>query len=238
MSSILQQTAAAYKWGVANSSLNCFHWRWEEALTEQRAYALLSQAKWVKQRHTQAKWVKQRQAAHQAKWVMGRMEDESTLECSIWDALYNQVHVAYNLSLVRAIFYVNDTVTPRRLPRFNHTPGDLTNVSRCHAISPSPLRCRKAWHRLKQRLHEAALRAAVAALAVARAAQRLIAAEHNVTLPVVQYVYTVDCFRSERLATRLRLAKASGGVGLESRARGDAGWTARTVFRVPSQPGG
>lgn len=211
----LQHMAAAYKWGVANGSLNCFHWRWEEALTEQRAYALLFQSKAAKRRH---------------KAMEASAEDTERPECSIYDALYNQVHVSYNFSLIRAIFYVNDTNTARRLPKYNCTPMDLGH--RNQSMEQRQL----AWLRMKQQLHEDALRAARASLAVAQVAQRLVSARHNITLPIVQYFFTVDCFRSERLAMRLRLAKhgAAKGAGARSgRARFDAEWTARAVFREP-----
>ena len=212
----LQQMAAAFKWGVANSTLNCFHWRWEEALSEQRAYALHLQARVVKRRHK----------------GLSQVTDELRPECSIWDSLYNQVHVSYNLSNIRAIFYVNDTNTARWLPKFNCTMSDLTtNRTIEHR--------RVAWQRLKQRLHDSALQAADAAFRRARAAQRFIEADHGVTLPILQYFFTADCFRGERLAMRLRLANQArrGGVWpnadelASGRTRGDAGWTARAVFR-------
>ena len=213
----LQHMAAAYKWRVANSSLNCFHWRWEEALTEQRAYALLFQSKNIKRRRK----------------TDGPSDDDVMRpECSIYDGLYNQVHVSYNLSLIRAIFYVNDTNTARRLPKYNRSLDALSNQN--HSIEHQSLE----WQRLRQNLIASALTAADAALALARAAQRLIAAEYRVILPVIQYWSTADCYRSERLATRLRLAKASGGAAGTgaSRARLDAHWTARTVFRLPKRP--
>ena len=178
-------------------------------MTKQRAHALLFQST---------------PGGQMARRVVAA--EEMRPECSIWDSLYNQVHVSYNLSRIRAIFYVNDTVTARRLPKYNSSAEDLARGS-------SEAARLAAWQRQKQRLHESALRAADAALAAARVAQRLVAAEHKVILPVVQYFFTADCFRSERLATRLRMAKASGGAGVGPRLRGDATWTARVVFRLP-----
>ena len=215
----LQRFAAAYKWGVVNSStINCFHWHWEAALTKQRAYALLFQST------ADAKMARRVAAT-----------EDMRPECSIWDSLYNQVHVAYNLSHIRAIFYVNDTATPHRLPKQSNTAET------------------------RERLHRAALEAAEAALAVARATQRLIKAEHKVTLPIVQYFFTADCFDAERLATRLSLEATRTELrqGVLQKLRhdedpnatfkearklrnariwGDAGWTARNVFREPPEP--
>lgn len=204
----MQRFASAYKWGVANSSsLNCFHWRWDDAIAKQRAHALLFQS-------TPGSKMARRVAA----------AEEMRPECSIWDSLYNQVHVAYNLSNVRAIFYVNDTVTPLRLPKRNHTVA------------------------ARRRVFRAALRAADAALAYARAAQRLIEREYSVTLPIVQYFFTAECFDPERLATRLALEMARTELRNESiyhqdereireaRIWGDAAWTAKNIFRAPPEP--
>lgn len=203
----MQRFASAYKWGVANGSLNCFHWRWEEALSKQRAYALLFQSK------------------PGGKAASVSATKEMRPECSIWDSFYNQVHVSYNLSDIRAIFYVNDTVTPLRLPKRNHS-----NAAR-------------------RRVYRAALRAAHSALATARMTQRLIEEEHNVTLPIVQYFFTAECFNPERLATRLALEAMRFELRQEenitfkearkyreARIWGDASWTARNVFRTPPEP--
>ena len=191
----MQQLAAAYKWGVANSSdLNCYHWQWEEALAEQRAYALLFQS-----------------MPESQSWKQLRPE------CSIWDSLYNQVHASYNLSHIRGIFYVNDTITPRRLSEANHTKAT------------------------RQRVIQASRKAADSALAVAQAAQRYIETEHGVTLPIIQYWFTADCFDPERLATRLAVETLRQEPDLGPGARyskfwGDAQWTARVVFREPPEP--
>eukprot|EP00966_Prymnesium_polylepis_P201009 4657884-Prymnesium_polylepis.1 len=81
--------AAAYKWGFANSSWNCYHKEWEAALADQRAYATLTA-----QRQQELAW--------------------NEAECSIWGSLYNQMHASWNASDLQAIFYVNDTLTASR----------------------------------------------------------------------------------------------------------------------------
>ena len=196
----IQHFAASYKWGVANSSLNCYQHVWEEALSEQRAYALLLQSK-KNESHSWKRSVRP--------------------ECSIWDSLYNQVHASYNLSHIKAIFYVNDSVTPRHLSFANHSVAT------------------------RRRVLQASRRAAESALAAARVAQRMIEADHNVTLPIVQYWFTPDCFDPDRLATRLAVEmlrqdpNMSMGLGPGARLSkfwGDAQWTARVVFREPPEP--
>lgn len=163
-------------------------------------------------------------------------ESSPVRRCSIWDPHYNQVHVSFNISLVRAIFYVNDTFTSTRLPMFNHSLSDRVDRGASLETHRNRSEARLAWQRLKQKLNAGALQAAADAFSVARAAQLLVAQEYNVNLPVVQYVFTADCFRPERLALRLRLTKARNSTVLLNATRGvkgDAVWIAETAFSVP-----
>lgn len=86
--------AAAYKWSWVNTSWNCYNGRtrWNETFAKQRAYASLL-------------------AERKASLVEAGLQ-----ECSIWGSLYNQVHLSWNLSMVKALFYVNDTLTPSLAP--------------------------------------------------------------------------------------------------------------------------
>ena len=102
----LQLAAAAYRDGWINTSAHCYHWDWEAALADQRAFARL-----VAKRANESR----------------RSEQHVEPECSVWGSLYNQMHVSYNASLLRAIFYVNDSETPRR------HPGPLRDSRGTHA---------------------------------------------------------------------------------------------------------
>ena len=85
---LLPRLAAAYKWGWANTSHNCWHWKWDDALAQQRAYALLMARHMTANNHT----------------ANGTAMPPPQPECSIWGSLYNQVHVGWNRSLLHAIF--------------------------------------------------------------------------------------------------------------------------------------
>ena len=86
-----RRRAAAWKWRFANTSFNCWHSRWEAALTHQRKYAML--------------------LAYRERTGNPDAKAAARAECSIWGSLYNQVHARWNESQLQAIFYVNDTIT-------------------------------------------------------------------------------------------------------------------------------
>ena len=159
----LRQRAASYKWGFVNTSLNCYHGQrdWEGAFADQRAYAMLLAAK------------------------------DETLdgECSIWGSLYNQVHLSWNSSDIRAIFFVNDTLTARR--------AAAQRISR----------------------HETDLLVLSARTAAQRAYGNALITQHALLnrtgrlLPIVQYSVTPECFDGRPLARRVAESKESGRHG-------------------------
>ena len=88
-------------------------------------------------------------------------------------AVYNQVHLRWDVEDIKAIFYVNDTETPRRLFRARFVGA---TVDAAEAAD----------------LHNEAL--AAAARSYRAALQARHAHPHLMTLPVVQYRVTSDCF--------------------------------------------
>jgi hypothetical protein len=153
----LQQVAAGYKWGFVNTSWNCYHkpGDWEGAFAQQKAFAEL---------------VAERQ---------GTLDGE----CSIWGSLYNQVHVSWNASDLRAIFYVNDTLTA------GHA-----------AVSPREVAL----------LAQSAMAAARRAYDDALIAQRALYSKMGMLIPVVQFTPSAECFDARPLARRIRTTKAVG----------------------------
>ncbi len=156
-----QHVAAAYKWGFANTSWNCYHKDWERAFDDQRAFAL------------------RLAAAGEATLGGG-----GRAECSIWGSLYNQVHITWNGSDVRALFYVNDT----------HTATT-------------------AGARAVRRLLADARAASERAYASALFAQRTLAPILGRTLPIVQYRPDSDCYDGRGVARRVREVQQAGGGG-------------------------
>jgi len=214
-----QRLAAAYKWRFANTSANCMHYSWDEALAEQRAYA-----------------------GHLAKFQANQRKQNRTItalhspECSIWGSLYNQMHVTWDLKFVRAIFYVNDTLTPQRLPQFERVRGKLTprNIEFAFngRVKPGDYVRSKlseggfnysAWREARKQLRQHALQAAERALSLAVLAQRFIVTNYNVSLPVVQYVFTAECFHGGPLLRRVRLAKLPTRIEARVAGRQDTG---------------
>lgn len=193
LGSAAQRVAAAYKWHFANTSQNCWHWRWDDALAQQRRYALL---------------VTRRMQANAS-------EMPAQPECSIWGSLYNQVHVGWNASFLRAIFYVNDTHTAQR-------------------ISSSKEQLNLLQH---------SMAAADRARTIAMLAQRIVAKHWRLELPIVQYTFTDECYRADALMARLNLKDRSNpdeGMGSDERVApalrrrqnlGAAQATARAIFR-------
>ena len=106
--------------------------------------------------------------------------------CNIWGSLYNQVHVGWNSSMLEAIFYVNDTLT-----------AQLLSPSASASASGEELQT------LRRRLARDALGAAQRARTNALLAQHILASRLGLAVPVIQYVYTDECFRSDRLVARL-----------------------------------
>jgi hypothetical protein len=148
--------AAAYKWGFANSSWNCYHGAddWEGAFSDQRAYAV--------------------RIAERSEALPGG--------CSIWGSLYNQIHLSWNTSDLKAIFFVNDTLTAN-LSAADGAEKPLSLLR--HAISMS--------HR---------------AYGNALITQRTMLNRTGVLLPVVQMRTTSECFDARPLKKRLDDAKA------------------------------
>lgn len=151
------------------------------------------------------------------------------------------MHLAYNLSLVEALFYVNDTlsasahhdahrdghglggadaadslVAGRRRAGGTAAPG---GTATSQATSTHEPRARAA---VTQRLQRSARQAASAAYSLALLAQRYLVRDFKLALPVVQYVYTAECYTAGRLA-RERPPAADGGREA----------AARRIFKVP-----
>ena len=175
----LQQIAAGYKWGFVNSSWNCYHSgkNWEGAFADQKAFAL----------------------------QLAEQHEETTLsgDCSIWGSLYNQIHVSWNASDLRAIFFVNDTLTARR----------------------AALQKRASANELAL-LEEGAETATLEAYSNALIAQRVMLNRTGLLVPVVQYTPTPECFDARPLAQRIRAEKAG-----ESRGRLDVFQTPEPALR-------
>ncbi len=131
------------------------------------------------------------------------------------------MHLSYNLSLVTAIFYVNDTLTPHQHPHnsASSTARESTSGSGERRATIEPL-------------VRAALSAATAAHSLARYAQRMLESELGVSLPVVQYAYTDECRMPGGSLGRQQSSDPTGAV-LEQRRR-----TARAVFKAAPRPGG
>ena len=156
-----QHRAAAYKWGFANTSWNCYHRAtdWERAFDDQRAYAL--------------------RIAERNETLPG--------ECSIWGSLYNQIHMSWNVSDLKAIFYINDTLTAA----LSGPDG-----------AEKPLSI----------LHHAVL-ASNRAYGNAIITQRTMYNRTGVVLPVVMMRSTNECFDGRPLKARLQAAKDSTDGG-------------------------
>ena len=173
-----QRLAASYKWDFVNSSANCWHFNWESMLAQQRKFAQMFH-------------VAQSGCPMAAPFCQNRSRQQVPLprlpECSIWGSLYNQVHVGWNASWLEAIFYVNDT----------HTQAVC--IVRARKAVAGAVRVRQ----LRARLRQHAMVAASRARTVALLAQRILATQHGVVLPVVQYVFTEECYRADRLLRRL-----------------------------------
>lgn len=149
----LHQLAASYKWGLVNTSWNCYHGHrdWEGAFADQRAFAMLLAAK----------------------------QETLADECSIWGSLYNQVHLSWNASDIRAIFFVNDTLSARRAAT------------------------QRASSREVGLLADGARSAAQRAYADALITQHALLNRTGRLIPVVQYTVTPECFDGRPLAQRM-----------------------------------
>lgn len=198
----LQRMASAFKFGFINTTWNCFHLDWEAALADQRAYASLL----VSKQHE----LSARRHAQSHANASPATQPPPDPECSLWGSLYNQMHVSWTPSLLRAIFYVNDTHTPRRYPKGTDD-----------------------WRTATKRLHRDALAAAERAHSLARLAQQLVASEYNLSLPIVSYVYSDECSRGDRMVSRLRDNNGSQVAGSGGTPRAVA---AAHLFRVPPPP--
>jgi len=224
--------ASAYDFGFVNSSWNCYYWDWEEALSRQRAYANLltflrgqpsptlatprqPSPPLVSLRGQPAARITHepgsgggtgvRQSGGGGRW------DGMQSECSVWGSLYNQVHVSWDHTLLSAIFYVNDTHTARKLPFVLVRQGKLT---------------KQQWTDVMRQLQRSALDVAARAYGLARRAQAIVQAEYNVTLPIVQYVYTDECYNTASLDSRLS-ARAAGQTAAALKASAEA------IFQLP-----
>ena len=213
-----RRQAAAWKWGFVNTSTNCYHWEWERALADQRAYALL---------------LAERQGQRQGPQPNGeppRLPTFEAGECSVWGSLYNQVHVGWNESYIHAIFYVNDTLTPLRYPAFASSASDRSFAAALKALAGA--------RQMRRRLVRDALAAADRALVVAMTAQRILA-QRGLSLPIVQYAHTDECGGEDGLADLAARLKFVGTSGKQ--ADWNTTWTqrkmarsvARAVFLVP-----
>ena len=186
--SMPQRRAAAYKWNFANSSYNCWHWGWNDALAQQRRYTTMLA-------HEHARRINATRTARQSNGT-GALAGPSQPdpwsgqpECSIWGSLYNQMHVGWNESLIQAIFYVNDTHTARHIGHKRSGGVPLGAVRR---------------RELEVQLVQHALAVAQRARAVALLAQHVVQKRFHLFLPIVQYVGNDECYRPERPAGRVR----------------------------------
>ena len=154
----MRQIAASYKRGFVNTSWNCFHSQkdWDGALADQRAYAML---------------VAQRQ-------------EKLPGECTIWGSLYNQVHVGWNASDIRAIFYVNDTLSATR-------PAPTASTTEAASLLKGAVAA--AW-----RAYDDAL-----------ITQRAVFNRTGLMLPVVRFDLSPECTDARPLAKRIDAAKLS-----------------------------
>ena len=128
----------------------------------------------------------------------------STAECSLYGSLYNQVHASWNRSHIRAIFYVNDTHTPAIYAKRHRSTKGL------------------------QSMKSSALAAALRALALARLAQHIIESVDRITLPIVQYVHTEECYLAAPLMARQQARDVHPAKFAAS---------ARGIFRAMPVPG-
>lgn len=156
----LQAAAAGYQTFIS-SRWNCLHGDWEGALADQRSFASLVSAR-------------------------NATTSPAAAECSTYGSLYNQVHASWNVSHVRALFYVNDTLTPA-LFLHRHQHGS----ARLHVHG-----------QVVRSMQRGALEAASRALSLARFAQRVLASVHHIAVPVVQYVHNEECFWPAKLMAR------------------------------------
>ena len=112
-----------------------------------------------------------------------------------------EVHLSWNASDIKAIFYVNDTLTPRRAP----LPDALADAR----VGEEAARYRARG--VHADLMDRALKAAQAAYGNALLAQKMMLNRTgDILLPVVQMKLTTECFDGRPLAQRLRAAQQAG----------------------------
>lgn len=196
----LQRQAAAYKWGFVNTSYNCLHSDWEKALGEQQAYAWLLSRR-GQQRPDGLESGGGGGGGAEGIGEGGRADSPELPECGPWGSLYNQVHVSWRRELAEALFYVNDTVTPRR-----YQSGASRDEPRGGANGGGGS---ESGARVMSGLHRQALRAAAGAYALARLARSSLAEEFNLSLPIVQVKFSEECWRGDRMTARLQMMAGS-----------------------------
>jgi hypothetical protein len=160
----LQLMAAGYK-AFVSSRYNCVHDDWESALADQKSYASFVSAQHVS-------------------------SSPSAADCSIYGSMYNQVQVSWNSSQIKALFYVNDTLTPQQF------------ISRHRSVRAE----------VRASLERSSMEASNRALALARLAQHIIASTHHMTVPIVQYVHTEECSRPAQFVVRQQAHDKHPGI--------------------------